>query len=93
MRVVKDVTEVTVKVSKEELLEGKYVSYSTVSGRLRKMEEDRNEMVKALRVKFYNSTSTGKYTIIDRFGMKFIDIEKPMKDNSKASLMLKFEVC
>ena len=88
MRTIKDISEVTVKVNKDYLYEGKYLGVQVLSEILKTKDEKENLGYKKLRNKMYNSLGADKYNTITRFGITFIDIEKPMKNT--ASLKLNF---
>lgn len=88
MKVVKNTIDITLKVKKSELLDGKYLYYNSVSAKLKEIEESDTLQYKALRNKFYNSSCCGKYNLAEVHGLKCIDVKKPMK--AKASLELSF---
>lgn len=88
MRTIKDISEVTVSVNKDILLENKYLSVQVLSEILKTKEEKENLGYKRLRNKMYNSLGAEKYNTISRYGMTFVDIENPMKNT--ASLKLNF---
>lgn len=90
MRTIKDISEITLPVKKDLLFEGKYLSVQVLSEMLKSTEEFENLGYKKLRNKMYNSLGADKYNTIARFGMTFIDVEKPMKNT--ASLKLNFVV-
>jgi hypothetical protein len=90
MRTIKEISEVNVGVKKDVLLEDKYLSVQVLSEILKTKEEKDNLGYKKLRNKMYNSLGADKYNTIERFGMTFIDTEKPMKNT--ASLKLSFSV-
>lgn len=93
MRVVTDTKCVEVGVSKDLIFtdNGKsYICLLVVSDLLKQKEEEEKLERKSIRVRLYNSLHCEKYNVIDAFGMKWIDVENPMK--SKASLELKFKV-
>jgi hypothetical protein len=90
MKVVKNTINVTLKVKKDELFEGKYLYYNSVSAKLKELEDSDNLQYKALRNKFYNSSLCGKYNLKEVHGLKCIDVKKPML--AKASLELNFEM-
>lgn len=88
MRTIKDISEITLPVKKDLLFEGKYLSVQVLSEMLRSTEESDNLGYKKLRNKMYNSLGADKYNTITRFGITFVDVEKPMKNT--ASLKLNF---
>ena len=88
MRTIKDISEVTVSVNKDILLEDKYLSVQVLSEMLKTKEEKENLGYKRLRNKMYNSLGAEKYNTISRYGMTFVDTENPMKNT--ASLKLTF---
>ena len=87
MRTIKDISEVTVKVSKSVLLEDKYLSVQVLSEMLKTKEEQENLGYKRLRNKMYNSLGAEKYNTISRYGMTFIDIDSPMKNTASLKLV------
>lgn len=89
MKTIQSVDNITVKVAKEELLEGKWLNFQLLSKKLGDMEKEGNLGYKSLRNKLYNSTACGKYNTKEIAGLKCIDIENPMK--ATASLELTFE--
>lgn len=90
MKVVKNTINVTLNVKKSELFDGKYLYYNSVSSKLKELEDSDNMQYKALRNKFYNSSSCGKYNLKVVHDLKCIDVKKPML--AKASLELNFIV-
>ena len=91
MRTIQSVNNITVKVSKDELINGKWLAFQILSQKLAKMEEDNNMGYKSLRNKMYNSQSCSKYNTGIAAGLNCIDITNPMKQPI-ASLVLTFEV-
>lgn len=89
MKTVQTVDTIKIKVQENELLEGKWIPFQSVSKKLADMEKNGNMGYKSLRNKLYNSSACGKYNTEDKAGFKCIDIEKPMKGT--ASLVLEFE--
>ena len=90
MRVIKNTTEVTLKVRKSFLFRGKWIAVQVISALLQDEEEKKKLGYKSLRGKFYNSVSSEKYNMEKFLGLDFVDTENPTK--AKASLELKFEV-
>lgn len=90
MRTIQSVNNITVKVSKDELINGKWLAFQILSQKLAKMEEDHNMGYKSLRNKMYNSQACSKYNSEMVAGIKCIDTTNPMK--GVASLTLAFEV-
>lgn len=90
MRTVKDVKTVKVKVEDKNLIEGKYIPYNIVSKKLADVEKENNYGYKSLRNRLYNSYACNKYNVVEKAGIKCIDIEEPMKVK-RASLVLSFE--
>ena len=80
---------VTIKVVKEELLEGKWLHFQLLSKKLGDIEKQKKLPYKKLRNKFYNSRACNKYNMSEIAGLVCIDVQNPMKD--KASLELVFE--
>lgn len=90
MRTVKDVETIKVKVEDKNLIEGKYIPYNIVSKKLADVEKENNYGYKSLRNRLYNSYACNKYNVVEKAGIKCIDIEEPMKVK-RASLVLTFE--
>lgn len=88
MKVIKDVTEVTLEVQKDDLLDNHWFGLTKLTCLLSKKEDEDCMKYKALRNKFYNSERAGKYNVQSFYGFKFINIDKPMK--AVASLKLNF---
>lgn len=89
MKTVQNIEKVTVKVSKDELIDNKWLHYQLLSKKLGDMEKTGDLGYKSLRNRLYNSAACGKYNMEMKAGLKCIDIENPMK--AIASLALKFE--
>ena len=92
MNIVKDTRQLTLKVKKSNLLEGRYLYITKLSTMLKELEDKDNLKFKLLRNKFYNSSFGKKYNFKEICGLKCIDVIEPMASNSKASLELTFEV-
>lgn len=90
MRIIKETTEVTLKVRKSYLLNKKWVCVQVISALLQDEEEKQKLGYKSLRNKFYNSLSSDKYNMEKFIGLDFINVEEPMK--AMASLTLNFEI-
>ena len=90
MRIIKETTEITLKVRKSFLLHKKWLSIQVISALLQEEEEAKKLGYKSLRNKFYNSISSDKYNTEKFIGLDFINVENPMK--AKASLTLRFNV-
>ena len=90
MRIIKETTEVTLKIKKSYLLHDKWICVQVISALLQDEEEFKKLGYKSLRNKFYNSVSSDKYNMARFIGLDFINVEEPMK--AMASLTLSFEV-
>lgn len=90
MKTVQNIYNITVKVSKNELINGKWLAFQILSKKLGKIEEDRSMEYKRLRNRMYNSQACSKYNSEIVAGIKCIDVTNPMKGT--ASLTLTFEV-
>lgn len=90
MRTIQSTDSVTIKVSKDELIKDKWLTFQLLSKKLADIETANNMEYKKLRNKMYNSQACGKYKAEVVAGMRCIDVEEPMK--GKASLEIKFEV-
>ena len=89
MKTIQNTDKVTIKVSKNELIEGKWLNYQLLSKKLSEVEKTENMGYKSLRTKLYNSTACDKYNLKEIAGLKCIDIDSPMK--AVASLELTFK--
>lgn len=89
MKTVASVCTITVSVSKNELIEGKWLNFRLLSQKLGKMENDQNMAYKQLRNKFYNSMNGNKYNMTEKVGLKCIDIDNPMKATASLALVFK----
>lgn len=91
MRTVTNIEKVTVNVTKDELLNDKWLSFQLLSKKLGEIEQQERMVYKQLRNKFYNSRACKKYNMETIAGVVYIDTENPMRDNAEASLMLSFK--
>lgn len=89
MKTITNTYTATIKVSKDELLEGRWIHFQLLSKKLGEIERQRKLPYKKLRNKFYNSRACDKYNMQDIAGLACVDTKNPMKD--KASLELVFE--
>ena len=89
MKTIQNADNITIKVSKDELIEGKWLHAQLLSKKLHEIEEDKNTSYKQLRIKMYNSLACEKYNVKEIAGLKCIDVDNPMK--TSASLVLNFE--
>ena len=90
MRTVQNVETVNIKVSKNDLLNDKWLSCQLLSKKLGEIEQNKGMTYKNLRNRFYNSHACEKYNMETIAGILYIDTKKPMKGT--ASLQLSFEV-
>lgn len=88
MKTITHTEKVTIKVSKEELLEGKWLAYTLLSAKIAEIEKKENLGYKSYRTKLYNSYAGNKYNVEIKAGIKCINVDEPMK--STASLALEF---
>ena len=91
MRTIKNTENITVKVSKDEIINEKWLAFQILSKKLAEIEKERSTEYKHLRNKMYNSQSCSKYNTGIAAGLNCIDITNPMKQPI-ASLVLTFEV-
>lgn len=89
MKTITSTDKVTIKFTKDELLEGKWLHFQLLSKKLGDIEKQKKLPYKKLRNKFYNSRACDKYNMQDIAGLSCIDVTNPMK--GKASLELTFE--
>lgn len=90
MKTVQNIETAVVKVTGEELLNDKWLSFQLLSKKLYEIEQQKKMSYKYLRNRFYNSRACNKYNMETIAGILYIDVENPMKGT--ASLELKFEV-
>lgn len=90
MKTVQSVESVTVTVTKDELLNDKWLSFQLFSKKLREIEKQNSMCYKYLRNRFYNSRACGKYNMETIAGVLYIDTENPMKTLT-SSLVVKFK--
>lgn len=90
MKTIQSVERVEIKVTNEELFEGRWISFQLLSKKLGEIEERRNEKYKSLRNRLYNSKAGKKYNTKEIAGFTFFDVKEPMK--GVASLELVFKV-
>lgn len=96
MRTIANTEKVTLKVTDNELIEGKWLNYELLSRKLGEQEKERGMGYKSLRNKLYNSINCKKYNMCTVAGLQCIDVTNPMADNQlgmkvSASLELEFE--
>ena len=91
MKTVASTTNLNLKVSKDEIINGKWLCYSIMSKKVAEAEIERKLPARGLRTKLYNSDQCNKYNISTIAGIKCIDITQPMKSNN-ASLVLSFDL-
>lgn len=89
MKTIQSVDKITIKVSDNELIGGKWLNYQLLSKKLGEIEKSNNMGYKSLRNKLYNSSACSKYNTTEIAGLKCIDVDNPMK--ATASLELVFE--
>ena len=88
MKTIQNVDKITIKVSDNELIGGKWLNYQLLSKKLCEIEKSNNMGYKSLRNKLYNSSACSKYNTTEIAGLKCIDVDNPMK--ATASLVLVF---
>ena len=86
MKTIQNVDKITIKVSDNELIGGKWLNYQLLSKKLGEIEKSNNMGYKSLRNKLYNSSACSKYNTTEIAGLKCIDVDNPMK--ATASLVL-----
>lgn len=90
MKTVQSVESVEVKVSKDELLNDRLISFQLLSKKLGEIEQQKKLAYKYLRNRFYNSRACNKYNMETIAGIVYVDTVNPMK-TSTASLVLSFK--
>jgi hypothetical protein len=96
MRTIANTEKVTLKVTDNELIEGKWLNYELLSRKLGEQEKERGMGYKSLRNKLYNSINCNKYNMRTIAGLQCIDVDEPMQDSVtgakvRASLELEFK--
>lgn len=89
MKTVQNTEKITIKVTDNELLENRWISFQLLSKKLGEIESQKGMVYKHLRNRLYNSRSCGKYNMNVIAGVEYIDTVTPMK--ATASLELSFE--
>lgn len=89
MKTVQSVENVTITVTKDELLNDKWLSFQLLSKKLGEIEQQKKMAYKQLRNRFYNSRACNKYNMETIAGILYMDTENPMK--AVASLVLNFK--
>lgn len=90
MKTFKSVENITLKVTKNELVNGKWLNLALLSSKLQDLENEGKYPNRYLRTKLYNTTASGKLNTEVVCGMKCVDVKNPMKVN--ASINFTFEV-
>jgi hypothetical protein len=91
MRTIANTEKITLKVTEDELIGGKWLNYTLLSKKLQEIEVKENMKYKSLRNKLYNSINCNKYNMGLVAGLPCIDIDNPMKSRATASLELAFK--
>ena len=89
MKTVQSVENITITVTKDELLNDKWLSFQLLSKKLGEIEQNKKMAYKQLRNRLYNSRACNKYNAETIAGIQFIDTENPMRGT--ASLEIVFE--
>lgn len=89
MKTIKHTDTVKVKISDNELINGKWLSLQLLSKKIADIEKELNLGYKSYRCKMYNSIASNKYNVEIVSGLKCINTQEPMK--AKASLEIIFE--
>lgn len=91
MRVLENTQEVTIPVTKSELIEGKWYANVAVVKKLQDITKRENAYQYRYKDRFHNSKAGNKYNMEFKGGVECINALEPMAKDS-ASLVLKFEV-
>ena len=70
MKTIQNVDKITIKVSDNELIGGKWLNYQLLSKKLGEIEKSNNMGYKSLRNKLYNSSACSKYNTTEIAGLK-----------------------
>ena len=88
MRVITDTQEVTIKVTKEDVLYDEWIPFENLSNKLKALENDKSREYKYYRQRLYNDYRGGRLNGKVFAGIKCVNIKDPM--NGTASLKLNF---
>ena len=83
-----DTERLTLDITEERLRDGRYMSFASLAGMVRKYEESHSVPGKKLQIKLYNSLYGGKYPVMEMYGVRFVDTKTPVKPD--ASLVIEF---
>lgn len=89
MRPVANTKNVTVEVTNDDVIEEKWLPFLTLTKKLSVLEKADKQPHKEYCKRFYNSNRCEKYNIRTVAGLKFIDVDEPMKEEV-ASLHISF---
>ena len=92
MKTIKNTITLKFEVNNSLLLDGKYLPLRTLYDMVKAQEEQDDCRYKGYRNALYNSVSSRKYNIETKYGIKCIDVYRPMIEGLKASLAFEFEV-
>lgn len=88
MKTVKFTEKITLKIGKDDILNGKYVPFTVVSAKLGKMEEAQSRVYKSLRNKLYNSRTCKKFNLTTIAGIECFDLDYPMATQDSALVLV-----
>lgn len=89
MKTIQSVNTVTVRVAENEVINGKWLSFSLLSKKIGEIEKKSTGGYKNYRSMLHNSCAGNKYNVETVAGIKCINIDEPMKGS--ACLVLKFK--
>lgn len=90
MRTIANMETIKIKVSKDDLIEGKWLNFMLLSKKISEIEEEKSMARKALKTRLYNSDFCKKYNTKMIAGIKCLDADCPMKEKT-ASLVIEIE--
>lgn len=92
MKTIKNTITLKFEVNNSSLLDGKYLPLRTLYDMVKAKEEQDDCRYKSYRNALYNSVNSKKYNIETKYGIKCIDVYRPMVEGLKSSLAFEFEV-
>jgi len=90
MRTIQSTTSVSIRVKAHDVLNNRFVPIRTVTRALTELEKRSAEYAR-ITEKFYNTCKAGRCNVVNCYGVKWIDIQNPMKEGLSA-IDLKIEV-
>ena len=90
MRTIREPIRIELILKKEDLYND-VVSVTTVTEKIKELEQKENLLPNSLRSKFYNSLYAGKYNVVEIANTKWLSVTKPMLTEN-ASAIISFTI-